>query len=63
MLALTRSRFDEPDLQHRLDTYELHIAVGELQYAAYLGDVDGLAGATTRTNTLLAARNEQRLHD
>lgn len=54
VLELARLRFPDDDLDRLLPLYELHIALGELQYAAFREDVAGMDGATDRLECLLA---------
>ena len=48
VLDLARLRFPDDDLDRLLPLYELHIALGELQYAAFREDVAGMDGAAGR---------------
>lgn len=54
VLDLARRHFPDDDLDRLLPLYELHIALGELQYAAFREDVAGMDGATDRLERLIA---------
>ena len=55
VLELARRHFPDDDLDRLLPLYEVHIALGELQYAAFRDDVAGMDGATDRLERLTAA--------
>ena len=59
VLDLARLRFPDDDIDGLLPLYELHIALGELQYAAFREDVAGMEGASGRLGRLIAASDEQ----
>lgn len=54
VLDLAGRHFPGDDVDGLLPLYELHIALGELQYAAFREDVAGMEGATDRLERLLA---------
>jgi hygromycin-B 4-O-kinase len=55
VISLARALFDEPDLNFRLAVYELHIAVSEMQYVAYLRNTSDMREAVKRTGAKAAA--------
>ena len=59
VLDLARLRFPDDAIDGLLPLYELHIALGELQYAAFREDVAGMEGASGRLGRLIAASDEQ----
>ncbi len=59
VLDLARRHFPDDDLDRLLPLYEVHIALGELQYTAYLEDVAGIDAATDRLERLIAGRDQR----
>lgn len=53
VLALTRQHFDEPGLERRLATYELHTAVSEMAYLAYSDNTVELRKTANQVSNLL----------
>ena len=54
VLDLARWHLPDDDIDGLLPLYELHIALGELQYVAFREDVAGMDGATGRLERLTA---------